>query len=69
MYACGYEIGRGFFEVVCRLGDRSLTFRDPPHPGGQATMLDNALSSLLSRFAEETASVRVLDSPAAPGTS
>jgi cytochrome b involved in lipid metabolism len=26
-----------------------------PHPGGQATMLDNALSDLLSRFAEQIA--------------
>jgi hypothetical protein len=29
--------------------------------GGQTTRLDNALSGLLSRFAEQIASVRVLD--------
>jgi hypothetical protein len=56
MYACILETGRGLFEVVCRLVDGSLTFRNPP-PGGQATRLNNALSDLLSRFAEEIASV------------
>jgi hypothetical protein len=34
--------------------------------GDQATRLNNALSGLLSRFAEEIASVRVLAPPAAP---
>src|SRR5215217_5345540 len=38
-----------------------LTERRDAAIGGQATRLHNALSSLLSRFAEEIASVRVLD--------
>src|SRR5215213_8266359 len=42
MYACIRGSGRGFFSGVCNLEDRSLTFRDPPHPGGQATRLNNA---------------------------
>jgi hypothetical protein len=33
-------------------------FSRPTPPGGQATRLNNALSGLLSRFAEEIASVR-----------
>jgi hypothetical protein len=33
-----------------------LLFATPP-PGGQATRLNNALSDVLSRFAEEIASV------------
>jgi hypothetical protein len=37
--------------------------------GGQATRLNNSLSRLLVRFAEEIASVRVLTLPAAQGTS
>jgi hypothetical protein len=38
--------------------------------GGRARRINNDLSSLLSRFAEEIASVRVLETPpAAPGTS
>jgi hypothetical protein len=52
--------GADFSRGVCRLVDGSLTFRDPP-PGDQATRLNNALSGLLSRFAEQIASVRVLD--------
>jgi len=32
MYACTCEPGRGFFEGVCRLEERQLTFRDPPRP-------------------------------------
>jgi hypothetical protein len=40
--------------------DRPLAFRDPP-PGGQATRLNNALSGLLSRFAEEIGSIRIRD--------
>jgi hypothetical protein len=55
------DLGAHFSVSVCNLVDRSLTFRDPPHRGGQATMLDYALSDLLSRFAEEMASVRVRD--------
>jgi hypothetical protein len=43
-------------------------FSRPTPPGGQATRLDNALSDLLSRFAEEIASVRVLDPACGPGT-
>ena len=35
--------------------------------GGQATRLNNALSGLLSRFAEEIASVRVLDTACGSG--
>jgi hypothetical protein len=31
MYACISEIGHRFFEGVCRLEDRPLTFRDPSH--------------------------------------
>jgi hypothetical protein len=50
------DLGADFSVGVCDLEVRSLTFRDPPHPGGQAAMLDNALSGLLSRFAEEIAS-------------
>jgi hypothetical protein len=61
MYACISETGSGFFEGVCKQENRQLTFRDPPHSDGQATMLDNTLSDLLSRFAEEIASVRVRD--------
>jgi hypothetical protein len=30
MYACIRRIGCGFFEGVCRLENRPLTFRDPP---------------------------------------
>jgi hypothetical protein len=38
--------------------------------GGQATKLDNVLSGLLSHFAKEIASFRVVETPpAAPGTS
>lgn len=44
-------------------------FLRPIPPGGQATRLDNALSGLLSRFAEEVASVRDWTPPAARGTS
>jgi hypothetical protein len=37
----------------------SLTYFSPPTlPGGQASRLNNTLSGLLSRFAEEIASVR-----------
>jgi hypothetical protein len=61
MYACILQIGTGFFGGVCKQENRQLTFRDPPHPGGQAPRLNNGLSDLLSRFAEEIASVRVLD--------
>jgi hypothetical protein len=61
MYACISETGSGFFEGVYKRENRQLTFRDPPHSDGQATMLDNTLSDLLSRFAEEIASVRVRD--------
>jgi hypothetical protein len=32
MYACTCEIGRGFFEGLCRLEVRLITFRDPPPP-------------------------------------
>jgi len=54
MYACILETGCGFFEGVCRSVDGSLAFRTP---GGQATRLNNALSDLLSRFAEVIANV------------
>jgi hypothetical protein len=30
MYACIHKISGGFFEGMCGLEDRPLTFRDPP---------------------------------------
>ena len=59
MYACAPETGRGFFEGVRSPSDATAHLHDPPPPGGQATRLNNALSGLLSRFAEEIGSIRV----------
>jgi hypothetical protein len=49
MYACIPEIGGGFFEVVCRLGNQPLSSRDPP--------LDSRIDS--GRHALAAPSVRV----------
>jgi hypothetical protein len=43
MYACVYEIGRGFFEGVCRYMDRPPTFPDSPDPGIRELTLEDAL--------------------------
>jgi hypothetical protein len=39
MYACIHETEAGFFEGVCRLEDRPLTFRDPPPPRRRSRMV------------------------------
>ena len=49
------------FRGVVRTQQRDRTSPRPTPPGGQATRLNNALSALLSRFAEQIASIRVLD--------
>jgi hypothetical protein len=46
MYACILEYGRGFFEGVCRLENRLLSFRDPPHPGIRELTLEDPPSRL-----------------------
>jgi hypothetical protein len=49
MYACIPENGRGFIEGVCKLDDRSLTFRDPPLDS-RIDSESHALATLLVRF-------------------
>jgi hypothetical protein len=66
MYACILETGRGLIEGVCRLVDCSLTFRNPPtwRSGAKAKQRPQRPSE---PFAEEIASVRVLDPACVPG--
>jgi hypothetical protein len=49
MYACFLENGRGFIEGVCKLDDRSLTFRDPPLDS-RIDSESHALATPLVRF-------------------
>ena|ERR687898_3145076 len=66
MYAYILETGRGLFEVVCRLVDGSLTFRNPPtrRSGDEAKQCPQRRSEPFCRGDSERLG---LDSACGPG--
>jgi hypothetical protein len=56
MYACIHETERGFFQGVCGLENRPLTFRDPPPH--QSRVARNSI--ILSEAVSYTRSARTI---------